>query len=172
MRVGPAHPEAHLVLAGPDSDGVQARLTQAIVEKRLDTQVIFTGMLEGAMKWSALEAAECFVLPSYSEGLSMALLEAMGVGVPVLATYACHMPEITEVGAGWEIEPSAEPLAETLHAMLARQPEENWAMGQNGARLVRERYGFTKVAAQTAVMYAHVLQGQRVAGAHWTEAKQ
>ncbi len=170
-HVGPAYPEACLVLAGPDSEGVQARLTQVVVEKRLDTQVMFTGMLEGAMKWSALQAAECFVLPSYSEGLSMALLEAMGMGLPVLATHACNMPEITKVGAGWEIEPSAELLRGTLHAVLARQPEENWAMGQNGAQLVRERYGFTKVAAQTAAMYADVLQEQTTAEDCWTEAK-
>ena len=162
-RVCREHPEAHLVIAGPDSEGMLAKLTQMALDRGIDGQVCFTGMLEGEMKWSALDAAEAYVLPSYSEGLSMALLEAMGMGVPVIATRACHMPEITAVDAGWEIEPEVAALTAVLAELLARPGQESWAKGRNGARLVAERYSPAAVAQQMAEVYAFVLGGPQPA---------
>ena len=48
-------------------------------ERNLTERVTFTGMLAGELKWSALAAARCFVLPSYSEGLSVSVLEAIAL---------------------------------------------------------------------------------------------
>lgn len=153
------HPEARLVIAGPDSDGLQASLRQQAVELGIDGQVTFPGMLTGAVKWSALDAAEGFVLPSYSEGLSMALLEALGVGVPVIATRNCNMPEITTSDAGWEIEATVPALVTALKALLSSAPEGNWTKGRNGVRLVAERYTPAAVARQMAAVYEFVLGG-------------
>ncbi len=156
-RVAKDYPDARLVLAGPDSEGMQARLTATLLQHGADHQVVFTGMIAGDLKWSALAAAECFVLPSYSEGLSMALLEAMGSGLPVIATRACNMPEIVAADAGWEIESNAEALTVALTAMLSQTPDENWATGQNGARLVAEQCSQESVVRQMAELYAQVL---------------
>ncbi len=158
-RIGKQYPEAHLVIAGPDGDGMQASLTEIITQRDMDRQVSFTGMLTGAMKWSALDAAECYVLPSYSEGLSMALLEAMGMGVPVIATHGCNMPEITAADAGWEIEANVDALTRTLTSLLDRPAEENWARGRNGARLIAARYSPQQVTQQMAEVYAYALGG-------------
>ncbi len=160
-RIGKDFPEAHLVIAGPDVDAMQAGLMAEVTQRGMDGQVVFTGMLTGAMKWSALDAAECYVLPSYSEGLSMALLEAMGMGVPVIATHSCHMPEITASDAGWEIDASADALTEALTTLLQRPAEENWAQGRNGARLIASRYSPQQVTQQMAEVYAYVLGGAK-----------
>ena len=111
------------------------------------------------MKWSALDAADCFVLPSYSEGLSMALLEAMGVGVPVIATRACNMPEITTADTGWEIDATADALSEALAAVLSMPEEKIWAKGRNGTRLIASRYSTAQVTRQMAEVYRFVLDG-------------
>ena len=124
-------------------------------------RVVFPGMLDSSMKWSALAAAECFVLPSFSEGLSMSVLEAMGAGVPVLITYACHMPEVTAAGAGWEIEAATEPLTGALHHMLTLNSQENDAIGRQGARLIAERYSPARVAEQMGSLYRFALDGRR-----------
>ncbi len=153
------HPEAHLVIAGPDSDGMQASLTEQVARDAMTDAVTFTGMLAGSLKWSALDAAECYVLPSYSEGLSMALLEAMGAGVPVIATRACNMPEVTAVDAGWEIEPNAAALTASLRALLAQPAAANRAKGRNGARLIASRYTPAVVTRAMAEVYAYVLGG-------------
>ena len=74
------------MLAGPDSDGTQARVEKQLAELGIRNRVTFTGMLMGDLKWGALASAESFVLPSYSEGLSVSVLEAMGMGLPVVIT--------------------------------------------------------------------------------------
>ncbi len=150
-------PEAHLVLAGPDSEGTASRLQQKIASGELASTVTFTGMLAGDMKWSALAAAECFVLPSYSEGLSMSVLEALGCGVPAIITHNCNMPEVASAGAGWEIAADANELGNALKEMLSRAPEENARMGQRGAALIEAKYCPDRVAGQMAELYEFVL---------------
>ena len=66
-----------LVMAGPDQSGGE-------LQKRAGRNVIFTGMLEGSMKWSALKAAEVFVLPSHQENFGLSVVEALACGTPVL----------------------------------------------------------------------------------------
>ncbi len=152
-------PEAHLVLAGPNDADTAQRLQGKIASANIANAVTFTGMLRQEMKWSALAAAEAFVLPSFSEGLSMSVLEALGAGLPVIVTRNCNMPEVQEQGAGWEI--AAEPFAlqAALRAMLSQTPEQNRAMGRRGADLVAQRYSSDRVAMAMGEVYRYVLDG-------------
>ena len=153
------HASAALVLAGPDFEGSRARLTALIEAEGLAEQVLFTGMLRGELKWSALAAAECFVLPSFSEGLSVSVLEAMGVGLPVIVSTHCNLPEVATLGAGWVIAAEQRPLAAALAAMLAHTREENRRMGEEGARFVLENYNWASVAEKMAAIYRWVSEG-------------
>ncbi len=163
LRVTHEYPDAVLVLAGPDSEGTQARIEAQLHSPGREPNVVFAGMLQGDLKWSALAAAECFVLPSFSEGLSVGVLEALGAGLPVLVTRACNMPEVTRFHAGWEIEPDPEELTQAMRDVLQRTPEQNRATGLNGAELVRTRYHPRHIAAQTAALYDFVLTGKAAA---------
>ena len=147
------HPDAHLVLAGPDSEGTQAHIEQYINQHRLQASVTFTGMLRDQMKWSALAAAECFVLPSFSEGLSVSVLEAMGMGLPVIVTQPCNMPEVAHYDAGWEIQPTVPELTTALRTFLNNGEFENRAIGLRGVSLIETRYTWPIVAGQMAEIY-------------------
>ncbi len=174
-RVHAKAADACLVLAGPSEDTTRARAEQLVGDLGLTAQVLFTGMLSTAMKWSALAACECFVLPSYSEGLSIATLEAMGAGVPVILTENCNLPEIVEQRAGWQVRAEEEDLAAALEAWLDHSPSANKTRGQRGAALVRERYSWSGVAKQMAAVYAWVAAGSPRASAPcslWTEQAQ
>ena len=163
LRVCREYPDAVLVLAGPDSEGTRAKVEPQLHSPGQEQNVVFTGMLDAGLKWSALAAAECFVLPSFSEGLSVGVLEALGAGLPVVVTRACNMPEVTRFHAGCEIEPDTDELTAALRDVLQRTPEENRAIGLNGAKLVQSRHHPRRIAAETAAMYDFALTGTSAA---------
>ncbi len=151
--------DACLVIAGPSEDDTRARVEFLITQLGVERTVLLTGMLGPAIKWSALAAAECFVLPSYSEGLSIATLEAMGAGLPVIVTENCNLPEVVEERAGWQVQAEQQSLTAALEAWLQNPPAENRTTGLRGAALVRQRYSWATVSAQMAELYAWVEAG-------------
>jgi glycosyltransferase involved in cell wall biosynthesis len=158
-RIHSSFPDAHLVLAGPDSENTSRDVAQLIAEKGIGASVSMPGLLQGSLTWSALRAAELFVLPSYSEGLSRAVLEAMGCGVPVVITRACNFPEVGEHDCGVVIETDEQALAGAMSDMLRAPAVALRRMGQNGERLVRERFSWRVVGRQQALLYGWVLGG-------------
>jgi len=84
-KVLESQPLLHLVMAGPDDGaGTRAALQSQAARLGIAERVTFTGMLSGDLKWSALQAAEVFVLPSHQENFGIAVVEALAMGVPVL----------------------------------------------------------------------------------------
>jgi poly(glycerol-phosphate) alpha-glucosyltransferase len=59
----------------------------------LDSEVVFWGPAFGDDKKSLLRSADAFILPSFSEGLPMSVLEAWAHGLPVVMTPECNLPE-------------------------------------------------------------------------------
>ncbi|HVX66141.1 MAG TPA: glycosyltransferase, partial [Bryobacteraceae bacterium] len=154
-----AAPEAHLVIAGRDSEHSAAPLHALAAELGIARQVTFTGPLYGALKWSALAAADLFVLPSRSEGFSVAVLEAMSAARPVLITTPCNFPEAAAHGCGWVVEPDAGALAAALTRALSLPPEVLQASGRSGRALVAEHYTWNAIAGRMAATYDWMLGG-------------
>ena len=151
-------PDALLILAGPDFEGTQDQLESLIKEHGLVDHVLFTGMLRDELKWSAFAAAECFVLPSYSEGLSISVLEAMGLGLPVIVSDHCNLPEIAEIGAGWVIPATLSALTIALTSALENSAKSNSVLGQRGREFVSRRYSWSRIADQFTELY-HWIEG-------------
>jgi len=151
------NPDAHLLIVGPD-EGMLAELRAQVAEHQIAEQVIFTGLLTGNDKLSALAAADLFTLPAIGEGFSMAVLEAMICKLPILLTPGCNFPEVVEAGAGLVVERDTGALAEALTLLLsdARRREQ---MGQRAFTLVQQHYTWAQVAAQLEQVYQRVSQG-------------
>jgi glycosyltransferase involved in cell wall biosynthesis len=122
----------------------------------IESAVAFTGMLEGEARIEAFQAADLFVLPSVGEGASMALLEAMASGLPVVLTEGADLPEIESTGAGIVVPPTAEALAEAIRS-LGADPHRRAAMGERGRELVRSRHTWPRVAGEVLSVYEAVL---------------
>ena len=86
-------------------------------------------------------ALDIFVQPSLWEGMPLALLKAMGAGLPVVATRVSGcMDAIMDGGNGRLVEPGdAEALARVI-LELYRHPEERWRLGDAARRTVAERF--------------------------------
>lgn len=152
-------PGAQLVVAGPDSENTLAELNRLATELGIGERITCTGMLHGDLKWSALRAAGVFVLPSYSEGFSIAVLEALAVGTPVIVSHACHFPEIEDQGCGWSIVPAVENLTRALRDFLETSAPQAKGIGLRGQSLVAARYTWEAVGLQTADLLDWALGG-------------
>jgi len=110
--------------------------------------ILFPGPVFGEKKEALLRSASAFILPSFSEGLPMAVLEAWAYSKPVLMTPACNLPEGFAAGAALEIHPDPDAIAEGF-ATLGRIPSAELAtMGAAGRRLVEDRFTWPRVAQQ------------------------
>jgi glycosyltransferase involved in cell wall biosynthesis len=158
-RIERAWPEAHLVLAGPDFENTQAGIEQLVDELHLRARVTFTGMLHNRQKWSAFAASECLILPSYSEGLSVSVLEALGTRLPVIVTENCNLPEVARRDCGWVIKPACEDIVCALEDLLNTPSARLREIGCNGRDLVEQRYSWPVVGRQMTAIYEWVQGG-------------
>jgi glycosyltransferase involved in cell wall biosynthesis len=147
----------HFVIAGSDEFGHQAEVQSCIDQKSMGNNVSFVGSLHGQIKRDAFAAADLFVLPSYSEGAPIVILEALGASVPVLATKASPWQELETHDCGWLVDISARALAEALQDALARTPNDLQRMGQRGRELVAAQYTWDQSARMTIELYEWLL---------------
>ena len=156
-RIAGEFTDWHLVLAGPDEDGYLAALESQVQAADLSDRVSFPGGLYGSDKDSLLAAADLFVLPSRSEGMSVALLEAMAAGLPVVITKSCNFPAAEDSGAGFAVDPDVESLTARLAKMLKTPDDRRSEMGDCGASLVHSTYSWDSVAREMLEVYRWVL---------------
>ena len=145
-------PDAVLLVAGRDEDGSGRRAEAGLKAAGLAERIVFAGFLTGADKQAALECAALFVLPSYSEGFSNAVLEALAAGLPVVITEQCHFPEVAERHAGFVVQTKAAPVAGAIGALLA-DAGLRARMGGNGRTLVAAHYSWPVLAERFAHIY-------------------
>lgn len=140
------YPDWELVIAGPDEGGHLADITERSRRAGGADRITYTGSVTGDEKVRLLKSADLFVLSSYSEGFSVAVLEALACGVPVLLTNACNFPELARGGAGWECVPDPYSLIDTLEESLSASDAERRQRGAAGRRMVESHYTWDAIA--------------------------
>jgi len=152
------HPDVHVLLAGNDDGALAPTLTRAEAEGVSD-RITVVGHVSGERARLVWAAADAFALPSYSEGFSMAILEALACRLPVLATTACHFPELAYAGAGLVVGPTQEGVTAGLRDLLGRSPADLGGLGRKGRELVAARYTWDRQADRLAAVYDWVAGG-------------
>ena len=122
-------------------------------------ELIFVGPKHGAQKELCFTNCDAFVLPSYSEGLPMAVLEAWSYGKPVLMTPECNLPEGFENDCAIRVETNLESLQAGLHQLADMSQADRVEMGIRGRRLVEDRFVWSRIAAQMTDVYKWILGG-------------
>ncbi len=141
------HQDTILVLAGPD-DGYEAETKRFVAGNQLDKYIKMVGMITGQTKKAALSDATIFALPSYSEGFSIAALEAMTAGVPALVSKRIGFDgTVAQYNAAHEVELTVESVFEGLTKML-QNPTYCQTLKTNAQQMVFELYDINKVAVR------------------------
>jgi poly(glycerol-phosphate) alpha-glucosyltransferase len=152
-----------LVIAGWDQGGHEAQL-KVLADEHCGgwefeqgnfngTSVVFAGPQYGAAKRHWLRRCQAAILPSYSEGLPMAVLEAWSFGKPVLATPWCNVPEGFTVGAAIKIGCSVEEVSDGLNVLFGVRESELAEMGARGRELVAGRFAWKNVTRDLRRVY-------------------
>lgn len=152
LRLDERH--ARLLVAGPDEFGLRDVLERRALEA--GARVRFLGPVSGELKRALLHRADLFVLPTISEGFSIAILEALAHGCPVLTTAGAHFPEVEQEGAGVVLPRTADAFAEGIRG-LTRDAARRHAMGEAARRLVAERYTWDRIVDRFADLYKELL---------------
>jgi glycosyltransferase involved in cell wall biosynthesis len=131
------------------------RLQKAIADQELDSTLEIVGTV--AHRDALIEeyqAADLFVLPSYAEGFPNAILEAMSVGLPVVATNVGGVPEIVDDGVTGIIVPvrDSDALSAAIGRLLRHEPERQ-AMGAAARRKILTNYTIDHVIASYQQMF-------------------
>lgn len=116
---------AHLVIAGdPSQDVAYTReVTRILVEGETSDRAHWIGFVGEAEKPSVMAMASVYSHVSESEGMAMAVLEAMSSGIPTLVSQECYMENAVQAGAVVEVAYDARVLALKLDALLDDQED-------------------------------------------------
>ena len=151
-RVADELPQLRLIYAGTGS-GVEE--TRRLIEQfRLGDRVKFTGWLQAERKRATLAGATIFVLPSFVEGMPMALLEAMSYGLPVIATPVGGVPEIVTHEHDGLLVPAGDvgALAAAI-ARLTNEPELRQRLGRAARDTVAKRFSLDSAVERLLGIY-------------------
>ncbi len=155
-QVAAAEPALHLVMAGPDADGLAARLQALAAAAGLADRVSWPGMLQGDMKWGAFHASEVFALPSHQENFGIAVAEALGCGLPVLVSDKVNIwREIQADGAGIVGPDTLAGTHQSLQVWLALTPAQRQQFSGRAMASFRRRFSVDAMA----LTLLEVLQG-------------
>lgn len=148
--------DIRLVMAGEGEDADRAR--NRVMENAMSGVVTFPGYLRGGDKAQALVDADLFVFPTYyGEGCPNALLEAMGAGLPVIATRAGGIPDVVEHNVNGIILEQVTP--ETIRAALQELVPDaglRGKMSETNRRKAWENYEAGVVSGRMESIYAGI----------------
>jgi glycosyltransferase involved in cell wall biosynthesis len=142
------HRHAQLLILG---DGPSAEQLQ----RQAGTGIHFLGRLDDIVPY--LQAADLFVLPSATEGLSNSLLEAMSAGLPVVATDVGGAPDVVTSGQSGLLVPAEDPAALQKAILTALGDDRlRQQMAQQARQVIIDRYSLDTVAKKLIDLYKSV----------------
>lgn len=153
-------PNAYFVFVGHAAPGIQQALWEEAASCGLEDRLRFTGIRNDVPR--LLGAMDVVTLPSISEACSMAIIEAMTLGKPVVATRAGGNVELVDDGVtGLLVERSAAELAPAVVRLLTNS-EERRQMGEAAAERAAGLFTARAMAAAMDSVYRRVLRNQAV----------
>lgn len=145
------------LIGGWGNESYKQELITFVKENKLDEFVTFRNAAYGTEKDILLKNVDAFILPSHSEGLPMAILEAWAYELPVLMTDYCNLPEGFENNAAFRISTNTEEMANQLMSFFKLENDKIKAFGENGRSLVEQLFSWDEIGRKTRLLYEWLL---------------
>ena len=167
-----AHPDLHLVMAGPDPANWRARLEALASNSCCTDRIHWPGLLLGDAKWGAFAACEAFVLPSHQENFGVAVVEALASGRPVLLTHPVNIAQDLQADGAALVEPDTEEgITRLLTRWLALTPSQQADMASRARDSFLRRYDMRRNAEAILRVFEKPNTAQASHTAPLTEAR-
>lgn len=148
-------PDITMVIAGEgEIEAVKAKAK----EKGVSEHLKFPGWVRGEEKEELLRNSDIFFLPSYTEGMPMSILDAMGYGLPIISTNVGGIPKLVKDGMNGRLYTPGD-----THAMAAgirellENPEQRMTYGKCSRAVVEESYSLERHLEKIESVYKTVL---------------
>ena len=145
--------EIALVIAGTGEERYVKKVKTMLKDKGLSSRTVFTGLLTGKEKISALHESDVFVLPSYGENFGIAVIEAMACKLPVVVTDKVGLSlDINEYNAGIVTKCDTNEIASAILKILGNN-ELNEEIRIKAMKLVEDRFTLVKATDKMIKLY-------------------
>lgn len=153
-------PEIKWVAAGEVTPGYGDELRLRVVQSCLEEQVFFPGVVHEIP--DLLAAIDLFVMPSLSEGMSNALIEAMAAGKPIVATAVGGNSENLDQGAAGCLVPPQDPgaLGEAIRRLVMDRPARE-EFGRRARLRAEAEYALDRMLERNEALYDELLHRGR-----------
>lgn len=145
-----------VILAG---SGEVKKVQEILKKKKLEKYFIFPGWVKKEEKEKLLKTANLFLLPSYTEAMPMSILEAMGYGLPIIASNVGGIPQLVEDGKnGFMVKPGDIDGFATAILNIIKNDDLNYEMGKSSLEKADEKYSLEGHIEKIKVLYEAVLR--------------
>ena len=136
-----------LVMAGPDSNGLQASLRGMAENLGIASRVHWTGALRGDLKWGAFYGAAAFILPSHQENFGIAVADALACGtIPLISDKVNIAGEVASDGAALVEDDTVDGTEALIRRFLALSDAQRTAMRHRARQCYECRYSLQDAA--------------------------
>jgi len=151
-----------LCIAGWGTPAHEIQFKNIANELGINETVEFVGPVFRAEKDLLLRSSSAFILPSFSEGLPISVLEAWAYGLPVIMTTHCNLPIGFQRNAALPVTTKPSEIASVLKDLIGSTQESLDEIGWNGRKIVESDFSWDSVAGQMHQLYQWVCdQGEK-----------
>ena len=146
-----SHSQIKMVIAG---DGEIEAVKSKAKEKDVLENLIFPGWVRDEEKDELLKNSDIFFLPSYTEGMPMSILDAMGYGLPIISTNVGGIPRLVQEGGNGRLYTPGDAMGMAAGIKeLLENTVQRIEYGKKSREIVEERYSLEKHLEKIAKVY-------------------
>ncbi|MEC3877609.1 glycosyltransferase [Chryseobacterium salviniae] len=142
-----------LVIVGNNEFNYQPEVEAMINALQLNDKVFIIEPQFGAAKYNVFEASDFFILPSYSEGSPMVIVEALAYGLPVITTKSSSWRDLNDFHTGFWVDINKDHIKQALKSMTDLSDEELNQYSNNAKKLIKKKYLWDEISKKTIELY-------------------